>query len=365
MTIHPAIANLSPERRGKGIYWQRSWNVVRGCSHVSPGCDHCWLEAETARHAKHPNPKIALPCWPAITAGKWSGNLHLDLLALPAPLRVKKPTVWAVWSDLFHEKVTDEFLDRVFAVMALAPRHLFVVLTKRPARMLEYLTARSRDEQIKALERAAMAMFGEDGANMLVNAINGVLAERHNVGWPMHNVILMTTIEDQPRANERGPIIAEVGGMGWKTGVSVEPMLGGVDLTRIAHGDESDLDVLRGQIVYTPQHRAIKPKPVGAKLDWVIAGGESGPGARPMHPDWLRSLRDQCAVAGVPFLFKQWGALAPWDDDNWSLPSGYDDVLARDGVKLFGGVEFLRVGKRRAGRLLDGVTHDVYPGESA
>lgn len=137
-------------------------------------------------------------------------------------------------------------------------------------------------------------------------------------------------------------------------------MLGSVNLTRIVHGDESDLDSLRGHIVYTPQHCAIKPNPVGAKLDWVIAGGESGPGARPMHPDWLRSLRDQCTMAGVPFLLKQRGEYASCPAGKCTEVDPACKILNED----FGST-MCRVGKRRAGRLLDGVTHDAYPGESA
>ncbi len=348
MTIHPAFANLSPERRGKGIYWQRSWNVVRGCSKVSPGCDHCWLEAETARHAKHPNPKIALPCWPAITNGAWSGNVHMDLLALPKPLTIQKPTVWAVWSDLFHEQVTDEFLDRVFAVMALAPWHLFLVLTKRPERMRAFF------------ERCKAANW-----NNVRDAINhpslcGQGDRKGSLETPLPNLWLGVTAENQAMADARIPILLETPAAA--RFVSVEPMLGPINLGFLRAPKDEDYVGWPGDgpIDVVVTRRA-------DLLHWVIAGGETGPGARPTHPDWLRSLRDQCAAAGVPFLLKQLGEWSqdPAGDRCVNLAGRHMPNNEPHGKNGTGTVRIRRVGKRAAGRLLDGCTHDAYPQEAA
>jgi len=125
--------------------------------------------------------------------------------------------------------------------------------------------------------------------------------------------------------------------------------------------DRAHFDITEG-----PRDETGCPEYVHAEritIDLVIVGGESGPAARPMHPDWARSLRDQCNAAGVAFHFKQWGEWAPWDDDNWSLPGGCDDVEAHDRAIEIGGCEFLKVGKKRAGRLLDGRTWDQMPGD--
>lgn len=371
MTIHPAFANLSPERRGKGIYWQRSWNVVRGCSKVSPGCDHCWLEAETARHAKHPDAKISLPCWPAITNGAWSGLVCMDSLAVTKPLTIQKPTVWALWSDLFHEQVTDDFLDRVFAVMALAPWHLFLVLTKRPERMKAYF------ERCRA-----------DNWNNVRDAINhpslcGQGDRKGSLETPLPNVWLGVTAENQAMADARIPILLETPAAA--RFVSLEPMLGPINLgpyfTICPHCGWWE--------IYKPRWGEAYCQDCGKEFDapakglsWVIAGGETGPGARPMHPDWLRSLRDKCAAAGVPFLLKQWGNFQNGSapkvppvcvyHDGRSVPATPKAIKAeerRSGIShdRVGNnpVIMSLVGKRAAGRLLDGITHDAYPQEAA
>jgi protein gp37 len=147
--------------------------------------------------------------------------------------------------------------------------------------------------------------------------------------------------------------------------LSMEPLLGPVALTRLAHGDESDLDALRGQVVYTSQHFAVPPEVLGKAISWVIVGGESGHGARPMQSAWAQSLRDQCEAARVPFLFKQWGELLPGETDGESYAVALDgsDREFNGTVRLTeqGGQQFFRIGKKIAGRQLDGRTHDDFP----
>ena len=389
--IHPAIANLSPDRLARGLYWEKSWNVVTGCSHVSPGCDNCWCEREAARMARHPNPKISGRFDNSILniEGKWTGEVLLNYEALNLPLYTRKPTVFAVWTDLFHPGLDVEDIDKVFAVMALAPQHLFLVITKRPDVMLAYLTQHGGDSAHWADHFADIAYrvcgYSDNAESVVANAINGMLARGYNVGWPMRNVILMTTAENQPCADERMPHMMELAAMGWKTGVSVEPMLGPVDLDRIHESGESEHGMhweswescLTGKRfdIWADQETGGFPH-----LSWVVCGGESGPNSRPMHPAWVRNLRDQCQAAGVPYFFKQWGE---WAETGFSYASLYGTDCKRNEIYISPCGEtntglltqpekfpksdprevlkMRRVGKHAAGRLLDGQTHDAFP----
>ena len=134
-------------------------------------------------------------------------------------------------------------------------------------------------------------------------------ARSHDWLMGRDNVWLGATIVNQEEAERDIPKLLQVPAR--VRFLSMEPLLGPVRLDRLAHGDERDMDVLRGQVSSTTQHVAVRPRKTGDRVDWVIAGGESGAGARPMSIQWARSLRDQCAAAGVPFLFKQWGEWAP------------------------------------------------------
>lgn len=179
----------------------------------------------------------------------------------------------------------------------------------------------------------------------------GILSEESGVPTPA-NAWIGVSVEDQATAEERIPfLLTTEAAVRW---ISAEPLLGPIDLTRIdmlprvKHDDVlCHLNALTGVIA--------GPDDQLPRLDWVVAGGESGPKARPSHPDWFRGLRDQCAEAGVPFLFKQWG--------EWiAVPEGarFDPTFAICYGDVAEGV-FSRVGKKLAGRLLDGVTHDGYP----
>ena len=283
-----------------GIVWtDQTWSPVTGCSKVSVGCKNCYAEREVeTRWSKNPK---------SVFFGRKFTDVQTHYEKLEEPLRWKKGRRIFVCprGDLFHEAVQDSFIDKVFAVMALCPQHIFQVLTKRPARMLNYLT-------------------GPDVVDRWCSIAKGLpeLARRKKIIDPMawgsslRNVWIGVSVENQPAAAERIPLLLKTpAAVRW---VSVEPMLGAVDLTRIEHPCYNILtDVLSGCDSRAPCD--------SGTLDWVVCGGESGSNARPMHPDWVRSLRDQCAAGGVPFLFKQW-----------------------DGTKA-------------AGRLLDGVLHDGYP----
>ncbi len=284
------------DQRNSGIAWtDQTWNPVRGCSRVSDGCMNCYAESMAACFCGPGQPYEGTI---NLDTKRWNGKIKLVHEHLTDPLRWKFPRRIFVnsMSDLFHEGVPDEFIDQVFAMMARCPQHIFQVLTKRPKRMLNYLSPRCEIlfptyERIKKL------------------ALYNVME------WPLPNIHLGVTVENQQAADERITLLLQMpAAVRW---ISMEPLLGAVDLrftNGLVHGCDA-ADYL---------------------LDWVVCGGESGRNARPAHPGWIRSLRDQCRDAGVPFMFKQWG-----EHDH----------------------RMIRMGKKAAGRLLDGVLHDEYPHE--
>jgi len=359
------------------IEWtEHRWNPIVGCSVLSPGCTNCYAMGMAARieamnAALRPGHGEATHY--AGTTRKvngkavWTGKLALagdDVLL--APLKRKKPTTYFVNSmgDLFHEDCPDAWIDRVFAVMALCPHHTFQVLTKRAARMWEYLTA-GRAESV--------------GLAMLT-IVDRIPYGHRQLPWPLSNVWLGVSTEDQKRADERIPeLLATPAAVRF---ISAEPLLGGLDLTNI--GSATSTSARLGINALTGDSgrpgRIVAPR-CWPKLDWVIVGGESGPDARPMHPDWARALRDQCAAAGVSFFFKQWGAWAP-QHPKWSRAESH--AVANDGTnyrsadiaypngRRYGEAiraghdkahltSMYRVGKKAAGRLLDGVEHSALP----
>jgi len=244
---------------------------------------------------------------------------------LDLPLRVKKPQIWAVWNDLFHEDVSDEFLDRAFGVMLACkifnniPNHVFLILTKRPERMQKYFSI-PPVELLKRWSFAADGITRTDDPDVLFNELvysatcrdwdengrNSGGSEYKPWGyidslWPLPNVWFGVTAENQEQADKRIPILLQI--QAAVRFVSVEPMLGPVDLTDLQIPYEVDPRGFNFNALtendddhYYNHH---------AKLDWVICGGESGPNARPMQQEWARSLRDQCVAAGVPFFLKQ------------------------------------------------------------
>ena len=270
------------------IAWtDASWNPVTGCSRVSEGCRHCYAETLSLRFGWSKKP------WTAQNAAE---NVVLHPGRLGQPLRWRKPRRVFVnsMSDLFHELVPDEFIDQVFAVMALAPQHSFLILTKRPQRMRDY--AADGDLRVPRLAVAAQTM----------KWAGTVLAAEFPLVWPLPNCWLGVSVEDQATADQRIPILlASSAAIRF---VSCEPLLGAVDLQRFMCSNwpyhESDPD---HQCIDGYQHR----------LDWVIVGGESGANFRPMNLDWARSLVAQCRHrAGVAVFFKQASGLRP------GMPSG-------------------------------------------
>jgi protein gp37 len=220
------------------------------------------------------------------------------------PFRWKKPRRIFVCSmgDLFHEDVTDRQVDDVIYRIALLPRHTFMILTKRPERMKRFF-----DGYPKGYPMAYEVDFSKGDIFNNPDA----LIPCSFAPWPLPNLWLGVTAENQDMADQRIPILLQTPAA--KRFVSVEPMLGPVDLTRVdEHGSGNDWaihgDALHGGL-WERRGRADRYKMIrdASRLDWVIGGGETGPDARPMHPDYPRSLRDQCQAAGIPFFFKGWG----------------------------------------------------------
>ncbi|QBQ50111.1 phage Gp37/Gp68 family protein [Brevundimonas naejangsanensis] len=347
------------------IEWtDATWNVVTGCAIVSPGCTNCYaMKLAGTRLRDHPSRNGLTTDSKA--GPVWNGQVRFNTGWLTQPLRWTKPRKVFVCAhgDLFHEGVTDDQLDQIFAVMALAPQHVFQVLTKRPKRMHDYLLAFTAERLSKALR--AFVHAGEKATQ----------ADRF-IPLPLPNVWMGVSAEDQTRANERIPVLLETpAAIRW---VSAEPLIGPLDLTAIDDGFSDPRNVLRSfsaQLQAAQYTESIDLCIDTPGLDWVVVGGESGAGSRPMHPGWARDLRDQCADAGVPFLFKQWGDWTPgenaqntigrtvetadWFNDAWNYqtltPASAEGMYIDDEPTLY------RAGKRAAGRLLDGQLHDGYP----
>lgn len=238
------------------IEWtDRTWNPVTGCTKVSDGCTNCYAEGIARRFAGGK----AFP-------NGFDVTLHHD--RLDAPLRWRKPSRVFVnsMSDLFHDQVPDEYIAQVFVTMAATPQHTYQVLTKRHGRMRALV---SSPEFRASVEDGIGARFEVD--------------DRYR--WPLPNVWLGVSVEDQKRADLRIPALLDTPAA--VRFLSCEPLLGPVDL-RPYLNHECD------------RH----PRP-----DWVIVGGESEPGARPMHLDWARTLVQQCRDAGVPVFVKQLGSV--------------------------------------------------------
>lgn len=283
---------MSDQRNGGIVWTKHSWNPLRGCSRVSAGCVNCYAESMAARFcgAGQPYEGTINP-----ETKRRNGKIKLVPEHLQDPLRWKRPRMIFVnsMSDLFHPSVPDEFIDQVFAVMALAKRHTFQVLTKQQKRMQEYLSRPAVEVRIglaalgmvfDAKGRNKKSTLG-DGVNIVGSDINPGALEV----WPLPNVWLGVSVENQETADERIALLLQTpAAVRW---VSMEPLLGRVDISKWLESIPVEIDPLQ----------------VAANIDWVVVGGESGTNARPMHPDWARSLRDQCAEAGVPFLFKQFG----------------------------------------------------------
>ena len=327
------------------IEWtDATWNPIRGCSRVSEGCRNCYAEKIAARFSKPDQPFHGLAEMKRGEA-RWTGVMQLVAGKLDEPLHWKKPRRVFVnsMSDLFHEKVNFEWIKKVWNVISECPQHTFQILTKRPQRMLDF----------------AQWMAGADDISI--------------AAWP-RNTWLGVSVEDQSTADERIPLLLKTPAS--VRFISAEPLLSEIKLRWewVSAGKP-----LGGGPQVNLREPWAEPTPL-PKLDWVICGGESGPGARPMHPDWARTIRDQCNAAAVPFFFKQWGE---WREELPNIPTVTFDadkfVMAEKSSRCYVSVNghvikrekamksntpyrsMDRVGKKEAGRTLDGREWNEYP----
>ena len=354
------------------IEWTDStWNPIRGCSRVSEGCRNCYAEKVAYRFSGSGQAYEGLVqvrktvTYPEGTRiPQWNGQVQFVAKHLLDPLKWKEPRRIFVnsMSDLFHENVSDEWIDLIFGVMAHSPQHTFQILTKRPERMMAWASA--KDRVVTVYDALVDSNIADDrkADELICRGQDRILKPHPEYGysfdcrWPLPNVWLGVSVENQAAADERIPLLLQTPAA--VRFISAEPLLGPVEIS---------------------SHRY--PALWTTKLGWVIVGGESGPGARPMHPDWARSLRDQCQAAGVPFFFKQWGEWVPFNqpdslysngpavhysahglvylDGKNSLHPGVD-LLGPEGLSTRdldgndGAAAMFRVGKHAAGALLDG-----------
>jgi len=283
------------DRIEKGLYWDRALTLVSGCTPCSPGCDHCRSAALTHRFQRQSEHETFLTGTAPLTDSlqRFTGRIIIHPERLDIPLRRKKPTVWAIWNDLFHEDVSEEpFIREAFWNMGQAGWHIFLLFTKRAKRMAEWAQGKLWPENV----------------------------------WPG------VTVCNQPEADEKIPLLLQIPAA--VHFISYEPALGEILIKWWLDGNHES----------------------GRKPGWLICGGETGPGARPMRPEWAISVRDQCRASGVPFFFKQWG--------EW-IPCSYLPGLKKPGIimSIDGTPEgqVCRIGKKATGRLLDGLEYNELP----
>lgn len=324
------------------IEWtDASWNPIRArnlktgkvgwhCEHATTGCEHCYSEGFNKRLG------TGLDFKPG---HRKDIEIFLDETMLTLPLRWKKPRKIFVCSmtDAFADFVTDEMLDKMFAVAMLCPQHTLQVLTKRAARMRRYFAG---DPQERILRRTRGGYASVEVST--AKSYRSTTKLGGEFSWPLPNVWLGVSAERQQEADERIPeLLATPAAVRF---VSLEPLLGHISLHALNLATPTPSDALTGvQCVPDDSAEGYRNEPT-ARLDWVIVGGESGRQARALHPDWARSLRDWCQACGIAFFFKQWGEWAPGAlNEHWE------------------GVAMRRVGKKAAGRLLDGIEHNEFP----
>lgn len=349
------------------IEWtdRSDWSPVRGCSRVTEACRNCYAEKISGRFCAAGQPFEGFATKKDGQA-RWTGKVELQTNRLTLPLKWRKAAKIFVnsASDIFHESLPDSDIDKIFAVMALCPQHTFQVLTKRPKRMRDYCNRVAQgNDHIDAAVWRLTCPYPYGGYNTAF--LKGSLGEaarkavKSMVGSPGHpdywmpNVWLGVSVHDQANADEFVPMLLATPAA--KRFVSYEPALGPVDWTNINDKTGGSIESLIGFAWDSCTHIA--------KIDQIIFGGESGPNARPPHPDWARNTQRQCAAAGTAFYMKQWGEWAEVSlvDKSQEIFDQYDALNYEKMHRFPDGTAMARVGKKRAGRLLDGTEYSEIP----
>lgn len=320
------------------IEWtQETWNPVRGCSKISPGCENCYAMHQAARFSGEGQPYQGLV---KRSPTNWTGEVRLIESALFEPLRRRKPTTWFVnsMSDLFHEQLPFEAIDYIVAVMALTPQHTFQVLTKRAERMAEYFSDAEVGYRIYRLittwlDEGRPGPLGRqwDRCHDLTGRSASGTGRIEGTFWrlPLPNLWLGVSVENQKYAEERIPRLLETPAA--VRFLSCEPLLGPIDLER-AHRTREKLE------------NWLEP----TRVDWVVVGGESGDNARPCDPSWVRRMVKDCRMSRVPCFVKQLGSNIVEEEETHDWPNPYRRV-APGPVKLYGGEYRRRLMDKKGG----------------
>lgn len=280
----------------------KTWNPTRGCEIISPGCARCYAMRQAHRHSGKGRAYEGLTVVTGAGA-VWTGEVREVSEMLELPLQWRAPCTVFVdsMSDLFHDDVSNEFIAAVFGVMAACPQHAFIILTKRAQRMREWFKwVDTQWSEPIYFDHPEVTCNTE--LRVRIPSAPDRLDERHV--WPLRNVWLGVSVEDQKHADLRIPeLLATPAAVRL---ISAEPLLERLAITRyIADPCDCLVPALDGAGQHAPSCKSVT-RTWG--LDWVIAGGESGAGARAFDVAWARSLRDQCANERVPFFMKQLGA---------------------------------------------------------
>lgn len=369
------------------IEWtDHTFNPWEGCTKVSPGCQNCYAEARNHRFGldnwgpgkKRRRTSAAnwkLPLRWNNEAAKAHERSVIDICEIGggAAMPPRRPRVFcASLADWLDDEVPIAWLADLLNLIHDTPNLDWLLLTKRPENFFK------RIRQVRAMAMLYLTykygaddnlLIGHPDFEFLRNQIGSESKEEIEAkkqqwggisgmlcGWtysdvtnepdqPPANVWIGTTVEDQERADQRIPELLKIPAK--VRFLSCEPLLGPVDLSLWLPDQDADQDTTAFHSFHHPED----------SLHWIIAGGESGPRARPSNPDWFRSLRDQCQAAGVPFFFKQWGEWLPMSQD--SDPMAKASHASRE--LLHGGIETRLIGKKAAGRVLDGRTWDQFP----